>query len=325
MLQGCSGQQSALDAAGDEAAGVRGLWTLMIGVCGFMYLLVLLFLAYALYRQRHLLTTKPDDRAVQAATEVSLTRALTGWTALILVGLLVLTIGSFLLDRRLALANADNALKIKVTATQWWWRIEYEDALPSNRIVTANELRLPVNRPVLLELQAEDVIHSFWVPNLAGKRDLIPGRTNTLLITPRREGTYRGQCAEFCGLQHAQMALDARVVSGDSFERWRERQLSPATPPATPQQQQGMQVFMNGACATCHQIHGTDAAGQTGPDLTHFASRRWLAAGAKAYSPQALQDWLRDPQAVKPGNHMPQVQLATADLASLVAYLDTLK
>jgi cytochrome c oxidase subunit 2 len=169
------------------------------------------------------------------------------------------------------------------------------------------------------------VIHSFWLPNLGGKEDLIPGRTNSLVLTPRREGEYRGQCAEFCGLQHAKMAIDATVMSQRDFDRWLAQQLTPAPAPSTPEQVRGHEIFMSGPCAACHQIVGTPAAGQVGPDLTHIGSRRSIAAGARPYSFAALRDWLRDPQSIKPGNHMPQVQLSDSDLNALTAYLDSLK
>lgn len=325
LLAACSGKQAALDPAGDQAASIGILWTLMLWVCGFMYLLVLIFLGHALWRARHVLSTEPVSHGAESPAERPLRMALCSWFGLILGGLIVLSLGSFFIDRSLASARLDNALKIKITAAQWWWKVEYEGETPDRRIATANELRLPAGRPALLELQTEDVIHSFWIPNLGGKQDLIPGRTNSLLLTPRREGEYRGQCAEFCGLQHAKMALDATVVNERDFETWRQQQLAPAPAPTTPEQVRGQEIFMSGPCATCHQIVGTDAAGQTGPDLTHLASRRTIAAGARPYSFDALRDWLRDPHTIKPGNHMPQVQLSNGDLDALTAYLDSLK
>ncbi|MFC4308856.1 c-type cytochrome [Steroidobacter flavus] len=325
LVAGCSGRQAALNPAADQAALINDLWTLMLWVCGFMYVLVLAFLGNALWRARRVLTAEPLSHGAESPAEAPLRRVLTGWFGLILGGLIVLSLGSFLIDRSLANARRDAALKIKITAAQWWWKVEYEGATPDQRIATANELRLPVGRPAMLELQAEDVIHSFWIPNLGGKQDLIPGRINSLLLTPRRVGEYRGQCAEFCGLQHAKMALDATVVSGQDFSAWRAQQLAPAPAPSTPEQVRGHEIFMSGPCATCHQIVGTPAAGQTGPDLTHVASRRSIAAGARPYSFDALRDWLRDPHTIKPGNHMPQVQLSDADLNALTSYLDSLK
>lgn len=323
-LASCTGVQSALDPAADQAAHTMDIWRLMLWICGGMYALVLVFLGWALWRARRALSGGPTPDGALSANERSLQRVLAGWTGLIVVGLLVLAAGSFLVDRSLAMASTENALRVRVTGAQWWWKVEYLDPTASQQVVTANELRLPVGRPVIVELHADDVIHSFWIPNLAGKQDLIPGRTNQLVINPRRTGVFRGQCAEFCGLQHAQMALDATVESPAAFEAWRVAQLKPAPPPQTPQQVRGQQVFQQGACASCHQITGTDAAGQTGPDLTHFASRRMLAAGALPRDRRNLLAWLHDTQAVKPGARMPVVPLTTAELDDLVAYLGSL-
>lgn len=325
LIAGCSGKQAALDPAGDQAATIGGLWTLMLWVCGSMYLLVLIFLGHALWKSRHVLSAEPVSRGAESDAERPMRMALSAWVGLILGGLIVLSLGSFLIDRSLANARVDDALKIKITASQWWWKVEYEGDTPDKRVVTANELHLPVGRPAMLELHAEDVIHSFWIPNLGGKQDLIPGRNNSLLLTPRREGEYRGQCAEFCGLQHAKMALDARVVNERDFDSWRQQQLAPAAAPSTPEQVRGHEIFMSGPCVSCHQIVGTPAAGQTGPDLTHLASRRTIAAGARPYSFAALRDWLRDPHTIKPGNHMPQAHLSNSDLDALTTYLDSLK
>jgi cytochrome c oxidase subunit II len=313
---GCRGIQSVLDPAGDHARGIAGLWTLMVWVCGLMYFLVLLFLAAAVWRHK----------AVGGMShEIGLRRALGGWTALIIAGLFTLILASFLLDARMAHASKEGPLKIRVTGAQWWWKVEYPDVVPARTIVTANELYLPVDRPIELELRAEDVIHSLWIPNLAGKKDLIPGRINTLSFTATGLGEFRGQCAEFCGLQHAHMAIDVSVIDAEQFNRWREQQSTAAAEPATPQQQRGREVLTTGACAACHQIMGTPAAGQTGPNLTHLASRRTLAAGALPYSRTALRKWLSDPQTVKPGNHMPRVDLSEPDLDAVVAYLDALR
>jgi cytochrome c oxidase subunit 2 len=190
---------------------------------------------------------------------------------------------------------------------------------------TANELHLPVNRPALIELRSNDVIHSLWVPNLSGKRDLIPGRINHLVVTPRRIGLFRAQCAEFCGLEHAFMALDVQVDSASDFEAWRERALSPARMPATASERMGQQVFMQHACVLCHTISGTDAHGVTGPDLTHFGSRRTIAGGVLANERETLAGWIANPQAYKPGTNMPAVTLSGNDMAALVDYLESLQ
>lgn len=324
-LAGCAGVQSALDPAADQASSVYGIWTLMLWVCGVIYLLVLAFLALAIWKARKSLAGPPVAQGRQSPADRPLVRLLTGWVGLTVAGLLVLTFGSFLADRQLALADQRDAVTVRITANQWWWKVEYDDPVPGRRFATANELRLPVDRPARIELEAGDVIHSFWVPNLGGKQDLIPGRTNRLLLTPRRVGRFRGQCAEFCGLQHANMALDVTVQPQAAFEAWAEVQRRPAPAPTTAETKHGRDVFVGAACSSCHQVVGQPSGGQVGPDLTHLASRSSLAAGAKPYGRAALDEWLRDPQAVKPGNHMPLVATRPGERAALVAYLDSLK
>jgi cytochrome c oxidase subunit II len=169
------------------------------------------------------------------------------------------------------------------------------------------------------------VIHSFWIPNLAGKQDLIPGRMTDVQLLPRKTGLYRGQCAEFCGIQHTQMALDVTVESKSDFERWYSSQLAAAKPPATPLQLAGLRYFTTRECSACHNIGGTPAGGQVAPDLTHFASRRSIAAGAMPMNKGNLYGWIADPQSLKPGSHMPTVGLEPGELHALVAYLETLK
>jgi cytochrome c oxidase subunit 2 len=324
LLAGCSGRQNALDYASDQSRAIGDIWQLMLVVCGLMYLLMMALLAWAIWRARK---RRPEEapRTDAPAADVTLRRLLIGWTVLIVVGLFVLAGGSFLVDRRLARDEDPHALQVRITASEWWWQVEYLDPDPSRTTITANELHLPVDRATRIELRSNDVIHSFWVPNLNGKTDLIPGRSNFQTITPRRTGRWRGQCAEFCGLEHARMALDVSVDDAATFTRWRAAQLAPATPPRTASQSQGQQVFMASTCASCHAIAGTDAAGRIGPNLTHLASRRTLAAGALPMRPGALADWIRDPHAGKPGTNMPATDLPPDQLAALVAYLMSLR
>jgi cytochrome c oxidase subunit 2 len=203
--------------------------------------------------------------------------------------------------------------------------VEYPGETPDKQITTANELHLPVGRPARITLVANDVIHSFWVPNLSGKEDLIPGRVNRLVVTPRRTGVFRGQCAEFCGLQHAKMALDVTVQTPADFEAWKARAQASAAPPAEPLAAAGQQVFLTKACVMCHRISGTDAGGVTGPDLTHVAGRATLAAGTLPNGPGGLAAWIADPQGIKPGTSMPRVPLTGPELNAVVAYLETLE
>jgi cytochrome c oxidase subunit 2 len=191
--------------------------------------------------------------------------------------------------------------------------------------MTANELHIPTGRPIVLKVTSRDVIHSFWVPNLQGKRDLIPGYTTALWLQADRTGVFRGQCAEFCGLQHAHMALDVVAESDRDFEGWLDAMRQPGRAPPEPAARRGHDVFMQARCAGCHTIRGTEAAGQTAPDLTHIATRSTLGAGTLPNTPENLTAWIQDPQRVKPGNQMPPNPLAADDLQALVAYLETLR
>jgi cytochrome c oxidase subunit 2 len=322
-LAACRGVQTPLDPAADQARDIDMVWRTMLVVCGIMYLLVMAFLAWALWRARR---TSDGGAPVTGETpaEPGLRRGLTGWTALIASGLVVLTTVSFLVDRSIA-EQGPKPLKVKVTANQWWWAVEYEGDTPAERVTTANEVHLPKDRPAVIELTSNDVIHSFWVPNLAGKMDLIPGRTNYVAVTPRRLGAFRGQCAEFCGWEHAKMAFEVKVDDAAGFEAWKARQRTPAAPAMDPEAIVGQQLFATRACVMCHRIAGTDAGGAVGPDLTHLKSRSHIAAGTLPNDRGSLQAWIADPQAFKPGAKMPRVDLTAPELNAIVAYLETLR
>lgn len=311
---------SILEPLGVHAQHIDVVWDTMLWVCTIMYAIVLVFFALALLRRRR---TQSAQEAHAESARFSISLGV--WTVLVALGLFGLTLTSFLTDRALVRAAAEPQVLLKVTAHQWWWEIEYLHADPSRRFRTANELHLPVNAQVQIELTANDVIHSFWVPNLHGKRDLIPGRANEIGLQPKRVGVFRGQCAEYCGVQHAHMALEVTVEPQAKFDRWRERQLAIATQPSTALMQRGQRVFMASACNMCHAISGTTAFAQIGPDLSHVASRRMLAAGTLPNSAEHLRRWLENPQTVKPGNHMPVVPLDDAQLDALVAYLGALR
>jgi cytochrome c oxidase subunit II len=209
---------------------------------------------------------------------------------------------------------------VELIGRQWWWEARY----PRLGIVSANEIHIPVGRPVRLTVRTADVIHSFWVPRLHGKIDLVPGRVNTLRIDATRAGTYRGQCAEYCGLQHARMGL--RVVAHEpaSYAAWADRERATATPPGDSAAAAGMIVF-DRVCAACHAVRGTLAAGARGPDLTHVASRATLAAGTLANTHANLTTWVAEADRIKPGNGMPSIRLAPTELAAVVAYLQSLR
>ena len=319
----CRGMQTPLAPGGEQADSLFMLLSLMLTVAAVLYALVVGFLGWSAWRARGRAmagaepVVSPDDRA--------LSRGLTVWAAVIVAGLALLASASFLAERRLAAARAHETLRVSVTGHQWWWRIQYRDPVSGAAIETANELHLPLGRTARIELGAADVIHSFWVPGLAGKLDMIPGRANSVDVTPRRTGWYRGQCAEFCGAQHAHMAFDVKVDTPAEFAAWLAAQAQPAAVPRDPAMLRGMRVVTGGQCAMCHVLRGTAARGRAGPDLTHLGSRRMIAAGTLANTRGGIQGWVAQPQALKPGAMMPPVTLDPADADAVSAYLESLK
>lgn len=213
------------------------------------------------------------------------------------------------------------SVSIEVIGHQWWWEVKYLNSDPSQTFVTANEIHIPVNEPVAIQLRAADVIHSFWVPALAGKTDLIPGQINKTWILADRAGTYRGQCTEYCGLQHAHMGLEVIATSWDEFDAWRRNQLRGASESGFGSS--GQRVFMQ-KCAVCHTVRGTPAGGRVGPDLTHLMSRHTIAAATLPNRIGYLSGWIADPQHFKPGSKMPRLQIEGQELADVRSYLETL-
>jgi cytochrome c oxidase subunit II len=313
--------QSVLSPAGAHASSIHGLWSLMLWVCTATFIAVIAALVIALVRG----TRNRSGTDIVPASDTSLTTGVGVAVGLTVATLIALLVASVWTGRQVASLQASSAVTIAITGHQWWWEIQYDDAVPSRQVVTANELHIPTNRPVVLKVTSRDVIHSFWVPNLQGKRDLIPGYTTALWLQADRSGTFRGQCAEFCGMQHAHMALDVVAEEDRQFEGWLEAMRQPGRDPAALAARRGRDVFMQARCAACHAIRGTAAAAQIAPDLTHLATRRTLGAGTLSNTPENLAAWIRDPQRVKPGNQMPPNQLAADDLEALVAYLETLR
>jgi cytochrome c oxidase subunit II len=318
-LAGCTRFQTPLEPAGAQAASEYRLLWLMLAVCGVMYVAVIALLIWGV-RRRH----TQEGPAVDPA-DPGFHRGLAVWAGVIVIGLVILILGSFLTERELASARAHETLLVRVTGHQWWWRVQYRDPASGAWIETANELHLPLGRTTRVVLGSGDVIHSFWVPNVSGKMDVIPGRDNSIDLTPTRSGWFRGQCAEFCGAQHAHMAFDVKVETPAEFAAWLATQGRPAPSPADPVAEHGMQVVTQGPCAACHTIRGTSADGRPGPDLTHVGSRRFLAAGTIANTRGGMQGWIVQPQAIKPGTSMPVVTLSPADADAAARYLEMLK
>lgn len=213
---------------------------------------------------------------------------------------------------------------IEVTGHQWWWEVRYPSPDLQQSFTTANEIHIPVGEPVTLRLESRDVIHSFWVPQLQGKIDLIPGQTNTFWLRADSAGVYRGQCAEYCGMQHAHMAMQVVAQPRAQFESWIAQQRRAAAAPSDSLASAGRSAFEHQACSLCHTIRGTSAAGKVGPDLTHVASRMMLGAGTIPNTPGHLAGWIMSSQTIKPGNDMPQMYMDGASLHAIVAYLATL-
>lgn len=240
---------------------------------------------------------------------------------IVLAGTLVVTV---MTQAAVAAPASPPALTVRVIGHQWWWEVRYLDRSPELP-TTANEIHIPVGRPVKFEVVTGDVIHSFWIPELSGKTDLIPGQTNVTWLEADRPGTYRGQCAEYCGAEHAKMALEVVAESPGRFRTWLDDQRAPASTPTDSDQAAGAVVFATQACALCHTVAGTPAQGHLGPDLTHLASRQTIAAGTLPNSRGNLAGWIADPQTIKPGTLMPRVKLTPTELQVLVTYLQSLR
>jgi len=248
--------------------------------------------------------------------------ATTGVTCAIL---LLLLVASVVTGRAVSTPPEANALDIAITGHQWWWEVRYPAAVADDEVLTANEIHVPVGRSVRLHLASTDVIHSFWAPNLNGKKDLIPGRSTGMTFRVLRAGTYEGRCAEFCGYQHAHMGFRVVAEPPSEFEAWLESQRLPAAEPGDAARVHGHEVFLAGPCVNCHAIRGAGAFGRKGPDLTHLASRSTIAAATLPNTTGHLAGWIADSQRIKPGNRMPPNVLPSGDLLDLVAYLRSLR
>jgi len=309
---------AALEAGGPFAHEIARLFWIFAGIATAVYLIVIAVLVFSLWRRRPANAAPADVASPMALRVIGGSLALTG---IILVGW---ALADFFGNR--ALTNVPpEALRIRVTAHQWWWEVEYLDAIAQDRVTTANHLVIPTGKSVLLELRSRDVIHSFWVPSLNGKKDLLPGYTTQLALIAARAGQYRGECAEFCGYQHAHMSIDLTAATPGEFERWLQGQRASAAEPTDDLQRRGRDVFLGSTCRACHAIQGTIAAARLGPNLTHVASRPRIAAGAIPNDVGHMAAWITDPQSIKPGTKMPATKLSGQDLLALATYLGNLK
>lgn len=314
VIAGCSGPQSALQPSGAAAREVALLWWVMFWAGAAIFLLVLVLLLYPLFRG--------SDRRARISP---LQLVMAGGIVLPVMALSPLLVFGLRIGASTTLP--ENAISIHVTARQWWWEVEYVDHRdPSLNFTTANELYLPVGRPVELLLTSSDVIHSLWLPRLAGKLDLIPGQTSRLVLEAEEAGIFRGQCSEFCGLAHAQMALYAVAVPEEEFEAWADRQRAPAPPPATEAARAGKAAFDESGCVVCHTIRGGNSWGVRGPDLTHVGGRLTIAAGTFDNTRENIAAWIARNDRMKPGNKMPEFpHLERETRLAIAAYLENLE
>ncbi len=308
------------EPAGPHAVLIDRLGELMYWVAAVVFLLVVAALLLAALRRR-----RPDEDAEDPARARRMHGAVIAASAATVAVLLFVTFVNFATGRQLSVPPGDDALQIRVTGRQWWWEVEYRDSVANRWATTANEIHVPVGRPVALELRSADVIHSVWIPNLGIKRDLIPGEATSVWFQADAPGVYRGQCAEFCGHQHAKMALLVVAQPADSFAGWLARQRDSARTPVDSTALRGQEVFLASSCVMCHAVQGTPAGSRAGPNLTHLAGRRTIAAGTLPNTRGNLAGWIVDPQRIKPGARMPPNQLEPDDLHALLAYLETLQ
>jgi cytochrome c oxidase subunit II len=318
LAAGCDRDQSTLDPVSHPARDITSLWWWMLGGATVVFLgaVALLVLSWVRRNQPGLpLFGEREGLATGLVVFFGIVIPI-----VTLIGLFTVANVSILRVTS-APAAGSTSLTVEVVGHQWWWEVRY----PGTKAVTANEIHIPVGTRVLLIGRSADVIHSFWAPRLNRKIDVIPGRENRILLYADRPGRYRGQCAEFCGVQHAHMALFVYAEPKQQFDAWLARESQPAAPPASAEATAGQQAFVQQPCAGCHTIRGTSAAGKLGPDLTHVASRQTLAALTIPNGPGYLAGWIADPQHYKPGNRMPKLDLSGTDLESLVAYLQVLK
>ncbi len=319
--------QSALDPAGQQAKQIDNLLILFFYVTLVVYLIVLLFLSIAIFRGRY---RKPQDFPApdltpNPAQERKMQRVVVGAVGLTVVILFALLVKDSFTERSIYSLPDPKPVDIQITGHQWWWEVKYLIGGPSGIVTTANEIHVPVGKAVRFQLRSTDVIHSFWAPNFHGKKDLIPGDPTTVWFKADKTGMFRGQCAEYCGHQHAHMRFVIIAESKDHFEQWLNDQRKSSIQPVTQSQKHGQQVFLSSPCVVCHAIQGTNARATLGPDLTHLASRQMIAAGTIPNTRGHLGGWILDPQGIKPGVLMPQNVLSPQDLNDLLDYLQSLK
>ncbi|MDQ3753111.1 MAG: cytochrome c oxidase subunit II [Acidobacteriota bacterium] len=314
LMAGCGGVQSTLDPAGREAARIADLFWWMAAGSVVIWLAVVGLTIYAI-------RVRPEAHSLRAAKLL----IIGGGVVFPVVVLSVLLVYGLAPIPALMAPAPAGSLRIAVSGEQWWWRVRYQPP-GGGEVVLANEIRLPVGEPVQFRLDSPDVIHSFWIPSLAGKVDMIPGRVTYLALTPTKTGVFRGACAEYCGSSHALMNFPVVIQEKEEFIRWLAQQAEPAQSPVEPLAARGQELFLANGCSACHTVRGTPANGVVGPDLTHVGSRLSIAAGTLPNEPEAFRRWIAHTTDVKPDVNMPAFHmLPPEELQALAAYLKGLK
>jgi cytochrome c oxidase subunit 2 len=315
VVAGCGGNQNVLKPESHAERRISTLWWVMLGGAAVGFSVIALLLLLGWWRRRKAGFPGGDRGATVGIVVLAIA------VPIVALSLLFVYADVFVIESTAAPGKGSTARTIEVTGNQWFWAVEY----PGTKAVTANEIHIPVRTRIDVLGRTHDVIHSFWVPRLNRKIDLIPGRTNRVLLYADEPGRYRGQCSEFCGIQHAHMALYVFADPPARFRAWLSNMARPARRPSTPAERRGERVFLSQPCASCHTIRGTPADGKVGPDLTHLRTRETLAALTIPNQNADLAEWIRDPQHVKPGNKMPGLNLSGSQLQDLLAYLESLK
>jgi cytochrome c oxidase subunit 2 len=321
LLAACNGSPwvfSTSGQPGDDEARLGGLFT-AVGIA--VLVIVAALLLVALFRRRT--STEPNAITREGA---GIAWVLAG--GVVAPAIILVILFGFVLTSLASTAQPPGtniAGTFEIVGHRWWWEVRRVDVTGAQTFVTANELHIPVGRPVRLQLSSADVIHSFWVPELAGKTDVIPGQTNNAWLQADTAGVYVARCAEYCGMQHAHMSLRVVAESDIEFAHWLAQQSAAARAPQSDIERYGQQVFLGSPCASCHQIRGTLAGAIVGPDLTHIASRSTIGAGALTNNAGNLSGWIANSQSIKPGNQMPPMYLNGSDLHAVVEYLRSLQ
>jgi cytochrome c oxidase subunit 2 len=321
---------SMTEAMGRQAGIIEREWWFFFWIVVVVFIVTMGALAWALMKKTDRPLEEPSPQTAGAKytehEERGLTLAVGSAVGVTVIILFVLLFHSMLTGKAIRRFESKNAITIQVMGHQWWWHVIYQDPTASQSFQTANEIHIPVGEPVVILTSSNDVIHSFWAPNITGKRDLIPGYQTALWIQADKPGRFRGQCAEFCGHQHAHMAFYIVAEEKADFEKWKLAQIQPASLPSPgSDQDKGMQKFLAGPCVMCHTVRGTQAGGALGPDLTHVASRGTIGAGTLPFDHPSLLRWVRNAQDIKPGIRMPAMQMTDQDLNAIVTYLESLK